>query len=235
MKKGGHNSEHPSIHPSIFLTCYPILCRIGAGAYFSCTPWIGRYLITGLTRRDRQSFTLTFVPIATLESPVKITYWEPTQAQREHVNSTLPQPYCIADERLFCCSSVAIEVKAWQYMSTIMMTSHYTDSVILYSLQENHLYNWRSKKQPQKGKKIFFLPSAPLHQWLYVLLLFNFSNVSVELLSSLISFSPHWLLFPLCEFLVFLRSCHFFKLVYLCLLHLQSFGKLHHKKSWNID
>lgn len=92
----------PNIHPSIFLTCYPILCRIGAGAYFSCTPWIGRYLITGLTRRDRQSFTLTFVPIATLESPVKITYWEPTQAQREHVNSTLPQPYCIAPIISWC-------------------------------------------------------------------------------------------------------------------------------------
>lgn len=126
-------------------------------------------------------------------------------------------------EDFFCCSSVAIEVKAWQYMSTIMMTSHYTDSVILYSLQENHLYNWRSKKQPQKGKKIFFYP---LHHcindfmyYYYLILITCQLNLSVPWLAS----PPTDCCFPSVSSLFFFTAATFsswFTCVYFTFNHL---------------
>lgn len=37
------------------------------------TPWTGQQSIAGLTRKDRQQITLTFIPTADLETPVNLT------------------------------------------------------------------------------------------------------------------------------------------------------------------
>ena len=73
------NTVHPSIHP-LSVTAYPIQGRGGRLEPIPAdiwrrqgTPWTGHQTITGLTHRDRQSFTLTFTPTGNLESTVNLT------------------------------------------------------------------------------------------------------------------------------------------------------------------
>ncbi|XP_060773494.1 phosphoribosylformylglycinamidine synthase isoform X3 [Neoarius graeffei] len=65
------------------------------------TPWTSRQVITGLTHRHRQPFTLAFTPTVNLESPVNLTCMsldcggnrstqrKPTRTRGEHANSTV--------------------------------------------------------------------------------------------------------------------------------------------------
>ncbi len=51
------------------------------------TPWTSRQIITGLTHRDIQPFTLTFTPMGNLESPINLHIfglWEEAGVPREN-------------------------------------------------------------------------------------------------------------------------------------------------------
>ncbi|XP_060781597.1 prolyl endopeptidase-like isoform X2 [Neoarius graeffei] len=96
-------NQHPHLLRAVLLQHRRSLSQLTTGERRG-TPWTSHRVITGLTHRHRQPFTLTFTPTVNLESPVNLTCMsldcggnrstrrKPTRTRGEHANSAQKGP-----------------------------------------------------------------------------------------------------------------------------------------------